>query len=111
MNNPTGADNAQVQDDADMKACQIVSHAQDLWTGVGKRISHSSYIILAEQVATALREAEQRGLMRAAEIARAYKSGLPYARDDLGALKEAIDVRSESIAQAIERAAKPEAKE
>ena len=97
--NPTGAENAQVQDDADRKACQIVSHAQDLWTGVGKRISHSSYIILAEQVATALREAEKRGMMRAVGIVR-----------ECGG--HSIDNYAADIAaEAIERAASPPATE
>ncbi len=63
---------------------------------------------LEQAIATVLREAHRQGMMDAAGIARAYKSELPYAPNDLGALKEAIDVRSESVAQAIERAATTE---
>ncbi len=69
--NPTGAENAQIQDDADRKAREL---AVQILTPHG---ATDVYIAgAAGAIATALREvdreAEQRGMMRAAGIAREY---------------------------------------
>ena len=54
MDNPTGAENAQVQDDAEKTAQKIA----DRWLGPS---------VLQEVLVSALHEAEQRGMMRATE--------------------------------------------
>lgn len=92
MTNPTGAENARVQD-ADVKARELIT--EYLWMPGMKRSG------LDSDIAIALREAEQRGMMRAAEIAREWSVA-----------EEWIDRNTpEQIAHAIERAAAAPAKE
>ena len=89
--NPTGAENAQVQDDALTKARTILFEYERDTKGE---------IALVWRIEAALREtereAEQRGMMRAAEIARSYSGCAPS---------------PVIIAKAIERAATPPATE
>ena len=61
MTNPTGAENAQVQDDAERRAREVLELTYSTTYGPGSNLHHA--------IATALREAEQRGMRRAAEIA------------------------------------------
>ena len=70
MDNPTGADNAQVQD-AEAKAREIQRDYVDLWGDMPNRRSAE----LTDAIAQALREAERRGMMRARDIAMAIDSG------------------------------------
>ena len=111
--NPTGAGNAQAQDDADRKAREIA-------------VGHCGYIhtTLKQKIDAALREAEQRGMMRAAEIARKHKGSAAKKRLERGqrlskisddglvveitAEERGEDIAADIIAQAIERAATQE---
>lgn len=88
MTNPTGAENAQVQDDADRRAREIVNTAQNLLAEIGNppNVNDAGFCGCGEcpqclldcarqsveELIAALLGAEQRGMMLAAEIARKY---------------------------------------
>ena len=81
MTNPTGAENAQVQDDANERA-------REIWRAM---LDENHPDAAQAHIARALREAEQAGMMRARDIAMAIDSGRGNEAE---------------IARAIERAAK-----
>ena len=106
MTNPTGAENAQVQDGADRKAQDELRRA--IANLFRKFVIDDDMLYKVDE---ALREAEQRGLMRAAEVIENPPGGMimipdaldviPYARGYAHGKKDARE--------AIERAATPEA--
>ena len=94
--NPTGAENAQVQDAderAHDKAIDVINAA----------FSDPSGSILHGHIVDALREAEQRGMLRAKEIARTYGEWCK----NWGEVRNEIAARecAKEIAEAIERPA------
>ena len=95
MTNPTGAENAQVQDDAEMKTREWAKRGCPVTCG---HCNHAIYPIgLREDVEAALREAEQRGMMRAAEIA--YRASLPFDGEVVaGNIRAAIENAAETPA-------------
>ena len=115
--NPTGAENAQVQDDADRKAQDELRRA--IANLFRKFVIDDDMLYKVDE---ALREAEQRGMMRATEIARKHKGSAAKKRLERGqrlskisddglvveitAEERGEDIAADIIAQAIERAAK-----
>ena len=109
MNNPTGAENAQAElledsEEFDLKAREIV-------------VSHCGYVhgSLKRKIATALHEAEQRGMMRAVDYLKGagkqHRELVPVLLKTSPAMAEMQKIRAEECegnAQAIERAAKEE---
>ena len=93
ISNPTGAESAQVQDDAEKLVTTILAMvhsmpaARDITYAEAKAASDEIVAVASK----ALREAEQRGMMRARDIAMAIDSGRGNEAE---------------IARAIERAAK-----
>ena len=95
--NPTGTENAQIQDDAERahdKAIDVINAA----------FSDPSGSILHGHIVDALREAEQRGMLRGASIALGFQNNN---RDSItSSLARCI---AEQIKAVAERAATPEA--
>lgn len=127
--NPTGAENAQVQDDAGKRAQEVVNTAQNLLVAIGNPpninddgfcgcgecpqclldCAHQS----VEELLEALREAEQRGMMRAVGYLKGagkqHRELVPVLLKTNPAMAEMQKIRAEECegnAQAIERAAK-----
>jgi hypothetical protein len=103
QDNPTGTDNAQVQD-AEAKARELCSGVEFLSVCLASTTKTAGNLteakgLMQSAIAQALREAERRGMMRAAEIS---KSLVEPARGDRWAGRR--DAFKEA-ARAIERAA------